>query len=238
MRKKDEQKLLKLVRDGYEQIADNFATTRDKQLWPEIIRLTEPVKDGDSVFDVGCGNGRLLDAFKDKKIRYLGIDESAKLIEIAKRNNESRIMNNEFLVGNILDLDDLVKGKFNYIFSFAVLHHLPGEDLRVEALRQMKNKLYGDRKIIISVWNLWSQKKYLKLILEFAWQKIIGWNKMDFGDIVFDWKNSKGEIMGPRYYHAFTKKELKRIVGKAGLRIEKLYKDKYNYYLIMTKHLR
>ncbi|PIX02803.1 SAM-dependent methyltransferase, partial [bacterium (Candidatus Gribaldobacteria) CG_4_8_14_3_um_filter_42_11] len=41
------------------------------------------VKDGDKVLDVGCGNGRLVKAFENKKISYLGVDNSEKLIKLA-----------------------------------------------------------------------------------------------------------------------------------------------------------
>ena len=58
---------------------------------------------------------------------------------------------------------------------------------------------------------------------------------MDFGDILFDWKNSQGEKTSKRYYHAFKKGELKRVIKKAGLKIEKIYKDKYNYYALLTR---
>jgi SAM-dependent methyltransferase len=266
MKKEIQEKLLKLVRDGYDEIAEDFSVTREKKLWPEIVKLASQVKDGDAVLDVGCGNGRLFDALKDKEIYYLGIDGSAKLIEIAKNNYQlpitnppaclpdrlagragfqtipnsqypipNKILNPKFQILNIIDLNKLDEKNFNYIFSIAVLHHLPGEDLRIDALRQMKNKLAEDGKIIISVWNLWSQIKYLKLIIKFAWQKIIGRNKMDFGDIIFDWKNSKGEKISQRYYHAFTKRELKRLSKKTGLKVKKLYKDKFNFYLVLTK---
>jgi len=234
MDKQTEQKLLNIVKDGYEKIADDFSETRNKRLWPEIMKLTGLVKNGDAVLDVGCGNGRLARAFEGKQIRYTGIDSSEKLIKKAKMNNESRIMNKEFIIGSILDLKSVLNEKFNFIFLVAVFHHLPGEELRIEALKQMKERLKDDGKIIISVWNLWQQNKYLKLILKFFWEKIIGKNKMDFGDIVFDWKNNKGEKASLRYYHTFTKNELTKLAGKASLKIEKIYKDKYNYYMILV----
>ncbi len=54
---------------------------------------------------------------------------------------------------------------------------------------------------------------------------------MDFGDVVFPGFNAKSK----RYYHAFTKRSLKKIAKKADLKIEKIYKDKYNYYAILKK---
>jgi hypothetical protein len=58
---------------------------------------------------------------------------------------------------------------------------------------------------------------------------------MDFGDILFDWKNSRGENISQRYYHAFTKRELRNIIKKAGLEVDKLYGDGKNYYVIAKK---
>ena len=58
---------------------------------------------------------------------------------------------------------------------------------------------------------------------------------MDWGDILFNWKNSKGEQVSQRYYHALTMKELKKIAEDAGLKTEKLYQDKYNYYAVLTE---
>ncbi|MFH1661656.1 MAG: methyltransferase domain-containing protein [Candidatus Falkowbacteria bacterium] len=237
MNKQTQNNLLKIVKRNYNEIADDFSETRKKKLWPELIKLAGAVKDGDpstssgqvKVLDVGCGSGRLLEAFKNKKINYLGIDDSEKLINLAKKKNQN------FIVGNILELNKISELNFNYVFCIAVLHHLPGKDLQINALKQLKNKITPDGKIILTVWNLWSQLKFRKLILKFYLLKLIGKNKMDAGDILFDWKNSKGEVVSKRYYHGFRKKELRKIIKKSGLRIEKIYKDKYNYYAVLKK---
>jgi len=258
MDKQTQQNLLDLVKRNYEEIAVDFNTTRKKYLWPELLKLTEVVKDGDKILDVGCGNGRLLEAFSKKKIEYLGVDNSEKLIKAATKNFQFSIFNFQtnsnfqfssklqntkykFQTADILELDKIQEKDFNYIFCIAVLHHLPGEDLRLRALGQMKNKLKpasidsarGGGKIILTVWNLWSRPKFRKLIFKFGLLKLIGKNKLDFGDILFDWKNSKGEKISQRYYHAFTKNNLKKLTLRAGFKIEKIYKDKYNYYLIL-----
>jgi tRNA (uracil-5-)-methyltransferase TRM9 len=250
MDKQTEKNLLDLVKRNYEEIAEDFDITRKKQLWPELIKLADMVKDGDRVLDVGCGNGRLAEAFNDKKIKYLGVDNSDKLISAAKnqfldsclhRNDgkETVVYNCnsscEFKNADILELDKLPEKDFDYIFCVAVLHHLPSEDLRIKALGQMKNKLKPGGKIVLTAWNLWSRPKFRKLILKYALLKIIGLNKMDFGDILFAWKNNKGEIISQRYYHAFLKNELNNLVVRAELKIEKSYQDKYNYYLILEK---
>jgi len=230
-----QENLLNLVKQNYEKIAAEFDATRKKALWPEIVKLAGLVQDGDKVLDVGCGNGRLAEAFKDRKIEYLGVDQSEKLIELARKNYESRIKNHEFRKADILELDKLPEKDFDYVFCLAVLHHLPGEDLKKKALEQLKDKLAPGGKMIITVWNLWRRKKFCWLIYKYAWLKLLGLSKMDCGDILFDWKNSRGEKLSRRYYHAFTTGELKKLATAAGLKVEKAYHDKYNYYLILSK---
>ncbi|MFH1583149.1 MAG: class I SAM-dependent methyltransferase [Candidatus Falkowbacteria bacterium] len=237
MNKQTQKNLLEMVKRNYEEIAEDFDTTRKKYLWPELLKLAEIVKDGDRVLDVGCGNGRLLQAFGQKKIEYVGVDNSEKLIEAARKNYELRITNYEFKNVDILELDKLPEKDFDFVFCIAVLHHLPGADLRLKALEQMKSKLKPNGKIILTVWNLWSQLKFRKLILKYGLLKMIGKNKMDFRDILFDWKNNRGEKISQRYYHASTKNELKKSAVAAGFKIEKAYQDKYNYYFILTPHL-
>jgi len=234
MDKQTQKELLKTVKRNYEEIAEHYNETRKKHLsplWDELKKICDLVEDWQSVLDVGCGNGRLLELFKDKKVSYLGIDSSKELISFAKK----RFPGNKFIEGNILDLGEAKEINFNYVFSIAVLHHLPGKDLRVKALRQLKNKVKKDGRIVITVWAMWGQEKFRKKIIKFILLKLIGKNKMDIGDILFSWKNSQREVVSKRYYHAFRKRELKKIVKKAGLKIEKIYKDKFNYYLIIKK---
>jgi len=232
MDKQTQKELLNIVKRNYDEIAEEFSETRNKRLWPELIKLSEEIKNRDKILDVGCGNGRLLEAFKDKEIEYTGVDSSEKLISIAiKKYSKFKIQNFDFKVLNILELGSLPQTKFDYVFCVAVLQHIPGSDLQIAALKQLKNKVSDNGKIIISVWNLWSQKKFRKLIFKFLMLNLIKKNKMDFGDILFTGFNQKSQ----RYYHAFRKRELKRIIRKAGLKIEKIYKDKHNYYVIASR---
>jgi len=230
--KTDEQnRLLKIVRDNYQEIAGQFNVTRKKHGWPELEELTKNIESGDNILDVGCGNGRLLDVLVGKKINYLGVDNSQKLIEIAKKNYP----NFNFLVADILELTKVINKKFDYIILVAVFHHLPGQELRLKAFSQLKQLLSEDGQIIFSVWRLWNKLKYRKYLIKTVWQKIIGKSQLEVGDILFPWKNSRGEIVSERYYHAFTKRELKQLLNKAGFKNFKLYSDKYNYWVVINK---
>jgi len=226
MDRQTQKELLEIVRRNYEEIASDFNETRKKNSWPILSELAEAVKDGERILDVGCGNGRLLAALAGKKISYTGLDQSEKLLAFARENYPQ----GKFEPGNLLELSQFKEINFDRVFCLAVLHHLPGSDLRLAALKQLKNKIKDDGRIIITVWNLWSQPKFRKLILRYGLLKMIKKNKMDFSDILFS-----GFSGSQRYYHAFTRHELKKIVYQAGLKPEKIHKDEYNYYLVLRK---
>jgi 2-polyprenyl-3-methyl-5-hydroxy-6-metoxy-1,4-benzoquinol methylase len=231
MNKQTQKELLEIVKKNYEEIAEQFDETRKKHIWPELVELVKEIKNGESILDVGCGNGRLLEALQDRKVNYLGVDSSAKLVELAKMKYPSM----KFSLGDILELGQLPEINFDYVFCIAVLQHIPGRKLQIDAVRQLRNKVNENGKVIISVWNMWAQEKYRRLIIKFALLKLIKKNKMELGDILFDWKNAQGMSVSKRYYHAFHKFELIRICQKAGFKVERIYSDAYNYYAILHK---
>jgi len=231
MDKKTEQNLLKIVKLNYQTVAEEFNLTRKKEIWPEIANLVESIKDGERILDVGCGNGRLAGALKDKNVAYLGIDQSSNLIDLAKFNYPQC----HFEVGDILDLGQSKEHSFNQVFCLAVFHHLPSFKLQVKALKQLKNKVKNDGRIVISVWNLWGYRKYRYLIWKFWFLRILKKHQMSFGDVLFSWKNNQRQIVSQRYYHAFNRRQLRRLAKEADLKIVRLDRDRYNYWLILSR---
>lgn len=230
MNKDTQKELLRIVKKNYEDDARTFDETREKPIWPALLALLKKVPDESKVLDVGCGNGRLLKILAEQRVKYVGADQSESLIRIC----QEKYPEYKFAVQDILNLGALADFDFDYVFCIAVLHHLPGADLRLQALRQLKNKIKTDGKIILSAWNMWPQKKYQQMIRKFALLKIFGRNKMDFGDVLFDWRAPSSQ-MSKRYYHAFYFSELKKLAKKAGLIIKESFKDEFNYYLVLTK---
>jgi 2-polyprenyl-3-methyl-5-hydroxy-6-metoxy-1,4-benzoquinol methylase len=242
MNKDTQKELLRTVKKNYEDDARTFDETREKPIWPPLLALLKKVgqtttsqpllekEGGTRVLDVGCGNGRLLKILAEANVKYVGVDQSESLIKIC----QEKYPEYKFAVQDILNLGALADFDFDYVFCIAVLHHLPGAALRQQALRQLKNKIKPGGKIILSVWNMWPQKKYSRMFYKFSLLKICGRNKMDFGDVLFDWR-APGGMMSKRYYHLFFQGELKKLVKKAGLKIENFIADNYNYYLVLTK---
>lgn len=231
MNKKKEQELLALVKRNYQEIAADFDITRKKEIWPEIRDFAIQVEVGSRVLDLGCGNGRLIEALKDKNVEYLGLDNSSELIELARTNYPGK----GFLVGDILDLSSINNNYYDYIFCLATLQHIPSRNLRLKALSEMESKLKIGGKLILSNWNLWSQKKYCSRLLKNYWLKIIGLYQLGYNDLIFPWKNASGKVISERYYHAFTKKEFKKLIRLTNFKTQEFKRDKYNFWLLLIK---
>jgi 2-polyprenyl-3-methyl-5-hydroxy-6-metoxy-1,4-benzoquinol methylase len=222
-----------LSKQSYDKIAAEFDATRKKYLWPEISKLSADIKSGAKILDAGCGNGRLLEAFSNKQIEYLGIDNSRALLDLAKANYPAyNFRELDLGAPNFANTNLLVGKKFDFIFCIAVLQHIPSRDLRVQLLKNFKTLLAPSGQLIISNWNLWASPKR-SLLFKQTLKKIIGLNKLDFGDVIFPWKNNVGEEVSERYYHAFNGRELKSLTAQAGFKIKLFKKDKRNYWLVL-----
>lgn len=200
--------LINKTKADYNGISDSFSESRS-ELWPELEELKKHIEDKERILDLGCGNGRLYEIFKDKNINYVGADFSENLIKVAREK-----YGDCFKVADILSLP-FSDNYFDSVWAIAVLHHIPSKELRLKALIETKRILKPGGKAIFTCWNLY-QFSYFKLLLKFFLRKIFGKSKLDFKDLFVPWKNSGIE----RYYHAFTKRELEKIFVSAGFEIE------------------
>lgn len=217
MDKYETKKILGELEKGYDLVADKFSETR-KHFWRDLEFIGDYTKDGDKILDYGCGNGRLLELISGKNIEYTGVDVSQKLIDIAKNKYKSE--NIKFYKINTSQSSLAFENNyFNTIYSIAVLHHIPGKELRREIVKEIYRVTKPGGCIVITVWNLW-QKRYIKNIFKNWLGKIIGESKLDWNDCYVTFKNNQGKVFN-RYHHAFMKRELKKLFSKAGFKIEK-----------------
>lgn len=203
---------MKDVRQGYNTIADAFGCSREKLYWEELKRFVDYVREGEAVLDVGCGNARTFRLFKEKKIHYAGVDISENLIAQAKEGLKGE--DARFAVGDILELP-VPDERYDAALAVAVVHHIPGFSYRVQALRELRRAVRPGGYIMMTTWNLW-QRRYWKVHLHQLFGKRNGW---DFGDLKITWKKPHF----PRFYHTFTKKEMRKLCDAAGLEIIELY---------------
>jgi len=210
MKKEVADKILEETRKSYNLIADKFSGTRQYP-WKEFENFNKYIQSGYKVLDVGCGNGRLLEISKGKNIDYYGIDSSTHLIDKAKQ----RYSEAKFSVADMMNLP-FEKESFDVVFAIAVFHHIPSY-YRQKALSEINRVLRKQGIFIMTNWNLW-QKQWWRLLYQYTKDKIFGKSELDYGDVYRPWKNEKGEIVTKRYCHAYTKRELKKLLENSGFK--------------------
>jgi ubiquinone/menaquinone biosynthesis C-methylase UbiE len=137
--------LLEKTREDYNLLAEDFSRTRSV-VWEELKLLGKYILPGDKILDLGCGNGRLLQILGEKNIEYFGVDNSEKLIKIAKEKylhppqvfgtqkfGRARI---NFQVADALNLP-FSDNFFDKVYSIAVLHHIPSTEFRLQFLKEI-----------------------------------------------------------------------------------------------------
>lgn len=220
MKEETAQKILAKVKLDYDQIAEDFSQTRAAP-WPEFEIFKEYLTPGMIVADIGCGNGRLRKSLPEG-ISYTGIDISEKLLNHAKKIWPSE----KFFVGSLLDIP-LPDSSSDATFCIAALHHIPSKKLRQKAVYELSRITKSDGYIFVSVWNLW-QKKYISNILKAIGEKLT-LGDLDWNDLLIKWQNQVD-----RYYHAFTKKELKTLLEEK-FKILQLLTSSNNYIAVCKK---
>ena len=162
-----------------------------------------PVReDGDTTLDLGCGIGRLLKAFPNVNVRYTGIDNNEFLLTAARKEFPGK----EF---QQMSMEALALGdqQYDYIFCIAAFHHLVCRTDRLVLLQKCHAALQPDGTLFMTVWDLW-QPKYVRHVFSHLTLKV-AWN-----DFFIPWKATDKIVW--RYYHGFTKGELRRLLRAAG----------------------
>jgi len=212
------QKILEQTQVSYNAIAQKFSRTRNRE-WPIMQRLVDSfVKSGDSVLDIGCGNGRMLEVLDNKNVSYTGIDSSSELIKLASQQGGT------FMVKDILKMD--FNQEFDVVFAFAVLNHIPSHKLRLLAMQKIYQSLKPGGLFICSNWNLWRLSLKQKTIWHY---KLRGYKKaffkgLGFRDIITTF-NVEGK-KHPLYYFAFYRRRFSWLAEKAGFEVLESYYEK------------
>lgn len=224
MKSKTAKDLLKKVQEDYDKIADEFDISR-KSYRKGFALFFPYIKNGDFVVDLGCGNGRLFDYLsKEKDIKYLGIDNSHNILEKARKNYPA-----EFIHGDLLEIP-VESAVVDTVVSIASLHHVPSKEFRTKAVQEMYRILKKKGTLIVRVWNLF-QPKYKKYIWKAFFHHIFTFGKYDLRDVFIPWGDKTS-----RYYHAFTPKELRRLLEREGFKVLKAIVN--DNILVICKKLR
>lgn len=220
MRPETAKKLIELNHQFYQTFAEAFSTTRQR-LQLGVTMILDAVPPHTNLLDLGSGNGELAVELSQRDFQgnYLGLDFSDKLIEISKQNN---IPNAEFIQSSLSEpgwADNLPNAPFDYVFCFAVMHHFPSEDLRVEFLKTVHKLLVPEGRFIHSHWQFLNSPK-LKSRIQ-PWSEVgLTDDDVDENDYLLDWRS---EGRGLRYIHHYRKRELQTLAAKANFRVVGLF---------------
>jgi len=222
MNAKTLQKLLEINNTFYDQFSESFSSTRH-QAQSGTDRFVQEICSAESVLDIGCGNGTFARALIEEGFsgQYVGIDLSEGLLSHARALTDNpQQAQISFTFANLADpswINEIPPQTFNWLVCFAVLHHIPGGDLRQQIVSRFKKLLFEGGKIAVSTWQWQNSARLFSHVL--PWSTVgIDPQDVDEGDVLLDWR--AGESPGIRYVHTFTAASLSFLAESCGFSIE------------------
>jgi SAM-dependent methyltransferase len=222
------QQLLDINHLFYQNFAGAFARTR-RRLQPGVRQVMEGLPLEANLVDLGCGSGELAVQLAERGQRgvYLGLDFSQGLLQEAEsafQASRGGALQAIFQEADLAEPEHLPEQTLpaqpvRAALAFAVLHHIPGEALRLRLLTQVRTLLEASSApapvFIHSVWQFLNSPKLAARCL--AWERVgLTEDLVDPGDSLLDWRH---EGSGLRYAHHFSLNELQFLADASGFRI-------------------
>ena len=111
------------------------------------------VKEGQSLLDAGCGEGRNLQLFTGTGIKYFGLDSDPAALRVAHTYLSSldEEYNSEVLQEGTMTTNHFPDSCFDVILSISVLHHSKDLDEFEESIRGLRRMLKSNGSILIKM---------------------------------------------------------------------------------------
>jgi len=244
-------RLKKINYEFYTGHGREFSSTRQR-LQPGIRRLVETLRGDESVLDLGCGNGAVARELARREHRgpYLGIDFSEELLREARQAVSG--LRAEFVRADLLELtkaqvpepplesrkrsfqpstlreaDEAVRqAPWTTVAAFAVLHHIPGRDLRQQVLRAIHRWMGPHGRLFLSNWQFLDHPRMGHRIRPWS-EAGLDASQVDASDYLLDWRHGS---TGFRYVHQFDEAELRELSAACGFTVmETFYSDGANH---------
>jgi len=213
-------RLLSLNKQFYQTFGREFSSTRQR-LQPGVQRILDTLTGDESQLDLGCGNGELA---RERMRRgqsgpYTGLDFSLPLLEVARHGWEdapATFIRADLTAGDWdKRLVTPIHQSFDLVTAFAVIHHIPSENLRLGILQKVYNLVRAGGQFIHSEWQFLNSEK-LKIRVQ-PWKEIgLSDKDVDSGDYLLDWRSGG---RGLRYVHQFEEAELDALARASKFRI-------------------
>jgi SAM-dependent methyltransferase len=223
-------RLLALNRLFYQTMGKEFSATR-MRLQPGVHRVLETIPTEARILDLGCGNGELASELARRNFSgvYIGMDFSPVLLQYA-RDRIPYIGRNTTPVFRFLEfdlardhwdepIDEILpapgQASFDLILAFAVLHHLPGYQVRLQVLRKVRQLIAPSGNFIHSEWQFLNSPRLQARIQPWERAGLVS-AQVDPGDYLLDWRRGGTAL---RYVHHFTTQELSELAAQSGFSI-------------------
>jgi len=223
------QQLLDLNLRFYTEHGHDFSATR-RHLQTGVLRVIESLRGDESILDLGCGNGELARTLSRRGHHgsYLGLDFSLPLLDEAERETFSFPV--QFMRGDLAQLSVSgsqypVTERWSLVTAFAVLHHIPSIELRLQIIKKIHGLLKPNRIFIHSSWQFLNSPRLRARIQ--PWESIsLKETDVDANDYLLDWKHGGRSL---RYVHHFDESELAELAKASGFEnIDTFYSDGEN----------
>jgi tRNA (uracil-5-)-methyltransferase TRM9 len=217
MDKSTVQQILKLNKEFYQSVAEDFSKTRRSPWkgWKELIPIFDRYLADIQVLkvlDLGCGNGRFLKFLLETKlaqndtIEYLGLDSTLQLLNDAKQIKYKKA---RFKQADIFKLSQKSGGKYDLVVAFGIMHHLPSREFRLAWLKGLSAALTKGGLLVLTFWNYHKTVKYDVANKILKTQKLpVKLDQLEENDY-FLWWGGNPQLL--RYCHAYSEAELHEI---------------------------
>ena len=217
-------RLIALNKQFYQTFGYEFSSTR-LHLQPGVLQILDRLTGDESILDLGCGNGELARELMRRGFsgRYVGLDFSLPLLEVARHGWEDSPAT--FVRADLSAVDwekrivASVAQPYDWVTAFAVLHHIPGQEARLDILNKVHDLLRVGGVFIHSEWQFLSSDK-LKSRIQ-PWEEVgISPEAVDPGDYLLDWRSGG---RGLRYVHHFDEAELETLASGSRFRVRETF---------------
>jgi SAM-dependent methyltransferase len=216
-------RLIELNRYFYTRLGDSFSATRQR-IQPGVRRMLEKLNGDENILDLGCGNGEFARELAKRNHRgsYLGVDFSLPLLRDAE--SSAKDFSARFMQVNLTKLSESseqlsIAGGWDLITCFAVLHHIPFVELRIDILNAVHQMLKPKGLFIHSNWQFLNSEKLRSRIQD--WSKAdISPEEVDPNDYLLDWRSGEE---GLRYVHHYDEGELQDLAEETGFQVKEVF---------------
>jgi SAM-dependent methyltransferase len=200
-----------IASDYDEYFAYNRLFTFDEEV------LVQHFKRPGMLIDLGCGTGRLVDAFARRGFRTLAVDLSLPMLRIVGQKATAQQLAIDRLLANMVQLDCLADACADYcIIMFSSLGMVAGSENRLQVLHQVRRILKPGGLFALHVHNRW-YNLYDPQGRRWLLGSLLGRDRragLEPGDKVFEYRGI------PRMrLHLFTWSELRGMLRTAAFRI-------------------